>query len=149
MYLVETTRVCHTVSDPQQLSSQQQQPNLSYVASLLQMTSYWSLQHSKSTDQCEVTSTGDATLLARLRSGHSSYLWAYKHLIDSSVNLNCPEHRILFNTGLNSFLCQLSQCSWASWLHWQGAHSDALVHMLSTAAVEQTAQHQCNFRYEN
>ena len=46
--------------------------------------------HSEQRDRRETASRKDSTLLAQLRSGHCIRLQAYKHLMDNTVDPNCP-----------------------------------------------------------
>jgi len=46
--------------------------------------------HSEQRDRRETASRKDAILLAQLRSGHCIRLQSYKHLMDNSVDPNCP-----------------------------------------------------------
>ena len=46
--------------------------------------------HSGQRDRREIASRKDSTLLAQLRSGHCIRLQAYKHLMDNTVDPDCP-----------------------------------------------------------
>jgi len=50
-------------------------------------------KHSEARDRQEVTTRKDASLLARLRSGHSILFQAYKHRLDESTDPTCPRCR--------------------------------------------------------
>ena len=51
----------------------------------------WLLTYRESSVWHELVSRRDTTLLAQLRSVHSVYLKACKHLMDTSIDPNCPK----------------------------------------------------------
>jgi len=150
----EASRLNTTVSLPSAVSCIKQnilEPEVQHS----QMAAVYA-DHSEQRDRCNSASRKHATLLAQVRSGHCIHLQTYKHLMDNTVDPNCPRcgqapqntgstalalymHDWKFSLPLKHFLCPHSQLFRASRLHWQDILCDDLVRTPSTTAAAATA----------